>query len=432
MEMPRDRRAARRVGKNAAARLAAQLGSRLLSLVLVALVARYEGATGLGRYALIVTTLGIVGAAADLGLNMYLTRAVARLDDRQRERDALSGVLPIKLALSLAATLLVWGAALAGPWPEPTRQALWMGSLLLLPDQIQGGLRAFVNGRQRMKISALVDVCVRALGLAGSLAALAGGWGVSGVLGVAAGASAIGVLMYGGALWRWGDLAALRLATADWRAILGASYPFALTGIIAVAYSRVGLLLLGAWQGEAAAGWYSAAYKLWEAVGLLPGNLLEALFPELARLGASEGGAHRLRRLFRTGAWAMLAAGLALALGGIALAGLLVRLVYGAGPDDAPTVLLFRVLICAAPALFVYLLAGHTLYALERQRRVTMAMLAVGLLSLGVNALAIPRWGQVGAAGAAALSEWALAGLLVAQARRALRASTGGAADEQG
>ena len=38
-------------------------------------------------------------------------------------------------------------------------------------------------------------------------------------------------------------------------------------------------LLLGLWQGEAAAGWYGAAYRLWEAVGLLPASLLDACFP---------------------------------------------------------------------------------------------------------------------------------------------------------
>ncbi len=90
----------RRVSKNALARLVAQVGARLLSLVLVAMVARYESAAGLGRYVLVLTVLGFAGALTDLGLNVYLTREVARESDRWRQSELLGRVLPLKLGLS--------------------------------------------------------------------------------------------------------------------------------------------------------------------------------------------------------------------------------------------------------------------------------------------------------------------------------------------
>jgi O-antigen/teichoic acid export membrane protein len=60
------------------------------------------------------------------------------------------------------------------------------------------------------------------------------------------------------------------------------------------------------------------------------------------------------------------------------------------------------------------------LYALNKQRRVTVAMLLVGLLHITLNLIVIPRWSYLGAAVVALASEWLLWGLLYPQARRVL------------
>ncbi len=70
--------------------------------------------------------------------------------------------------------------------------------------------------------------------------------------------------------------------------------------------------------------------------------------------------------------------------------------------------------------MFLYLLSGYTLYSLDRQRRVTAAMLTVALVNVGLNLYAIPRWSYVGAAAVALFSEWLLLAILYPQARRAL------------
>ena len=91
-----------RVGKNAIARLMAQGWARLLSLALVALVARYEGTAGLGRYVLVLTVVGIAGAVSDLGLSTLLTREAARDVGREQQRELLGTVLPLKAGLAVA------------------------------------------------------------------------------------------------------------------------------------------------------------------------------------------------------------------------------------------------------------------------------------------------------------------------------------------
>jgi O-antigen/teichoic acid export membrane protein len=221
-------------------------------------------------------------------------------------------------------------------------------------------------------------------------------------------------------LWRWRLTPHYRWSLRVWWPCLIEAYPFALTSIIAMVYTRLDLVLLSLWHGDVAAGWYSAAYKLWEAIGLVPSSLLDALFPEMSRLAGSREGDARLRSLFRTSRWAMLGGGAVLAAGGTLGASWLIALVYGQEGDYVASVPAFRILVWAVPAMFLYLLSGHVLYAVGEQRQVTRAMLTVGLLNVAMNLLVIPRWNYLGASAVALISEWLLWGLLYSRARRAL------------
>ncbi len=414
------KRAVLRVSKNALARLSSQTGARLLAIVLAGLVARYEGAAGLGRYVLVVTLVSITGVVSDLGLNTLLIRDAARQPDPARQRALLGLVLPLKGGLALLgfAGLLAIMALL--PFPAQTKRLMPVGALALLPDALSGAMAALVNARRRMEVSGGVTLLTRSLGLAGAFPLLALGYGLAGVLVWAAAVSLLGLGLYGWVLCRWGLLPRCRWDPAAWRACLFESYPFALTSILASLYARLDLILLSLWQGEMAAGWYGAAYKLWEAAGLLWASLLDALFPEMSRLAVGQAGRQRLRTLFRLGQRGVLAAGVLLALAGVLSAQFLIPLVYGGGEDYSPAVLIFRLMVWAIPAMFLYLLCGHVLYALGEQRRVARAILAVGLANLALNLLVIPRWSYRGAAVVTLFSEWLLLLLLYPRTRQTL------------
>jgi O-antigen/teichoic acid export membrane protein len=417
-----DRRSALRVSKNALARLFAQVVTRLLSLLLVAMVARYESPAGLGYYVLIMTAVGLAGAATDVGLNVFLTREVARDSQCERHGALLGRILPLKLGLSVFTLACLLAIATFAPLRRATAGLLALGSIILVPEAAIGTTRSFINGRQRMEVSGAIDVLARLVAVVASLLLLNAGLGVAGVLIANLGASLVGIAVYSLVLRRWRIAPHWRWAPTAWRGDLAQSYPFALTSIAAVIYARIDLLLLGLWQGEVAAGWYSAAYKLWEAVGLLPASLMEAIFPEMSRLSSNRESRHRLRTLLRNATWVLLATGLLLATVGILTAGYVVSLVFGTEGDYVPAVLPFRLLICGLPAMFLYLLCGYTLYSLDRQRRVTAAMLIAGAVNIALNSYAIPRWSHVGAAAVALSSEWLLAAILYAQALPALDA----------
>jgi O-antigen/teichoic acid export membrane protein len=388
---------------------------------LVALVTRYEGAGGLGRYVLITTLVGLAVAGTDLGLSMFITREVAGERSSARQKHLLASLFPLRMALATLGAGALIALARSPLFPGASRHLFSLGAVSLLPKAATGTLAGFVRGRRRMGVSSAIDVISRLLSLAGAVPVLAAGFGVPGVLVCTAAGDAIGVLVYGAFLRSWDLLPRFTIAPAGWREALLDAYPFAVTGIIAMVYRRLDIVLLSALQGDAAAGQYGAAYKLWETLGLIPASVLDAMFPEMARMVRGPKGYSRLRTFFGRAVPVLLIGGTLIAVVGTGLAGTIVRLVYGEAETRGEAIVAFRLLVWAIPAMFLYLLHGHVLYALGRQRQVTVAMAVVGVVNVVLNLLVIPRWSTRGVSVVSLLSAFLLWGLLSTLARRGLQ-----------
>lgn len=406
-----------RVSKNAAALLSAQVGTRVLALLLSAQMTRTVGVAGLGRYLLVMTVEGIALAVTDLGLNVYTLREFSRAPGRTE--NLLGWALTLKAVAVLLGVILLNTVV---PWAFPAHRALLaLGSLALVPDALSGALAAVLKARQRMELSSGFDLGGRAAASLAGVLLLRLGFDERAVL-VAYAAGRLGVLAaYAGVLWRWQVRPRLTAAvTGGWKMLREAA-PFAVAGLVAILYRRLDLLMLSTWQGDLQVGVYGAAYRLWEALGLVPSSLLDALFPELARRGGDRTLRSGLRRLIRRGRIWLLALLVGLLVPGLILAPGILTFFYGdvAGIGAAPA--LFRILLLALPFTYLMLLNGHVLYALGGQRRVSTWMVLATVVNGLLNLLLIPRWGMQAAAWVALASEVVLFIALRLAAHRALQ-----------
>jgi O-antigen/teichoic acid export membrane protein len=406
-----------RVGKNAAALLVARAGLLLAGLWLNGQLTRSLGIAGLGRYLLALTVEGIALALVNLGLNIYAVRELARCDDEEAET-LLGTVLAVKGLAALIAMVLLIGAVIPLFFAGPRRPAVVWATLSLLPQAWNGGLTALLNGRQRMELSSLIDVVTRLAGVTGGVVWLGQGGDERHVLACYFVGHLLATLALARVLVAWRIAPRLR----GWRAHAGRalreSLPFAGVDIVAMLYRRVDLLLLGHWYSDETVGIYGAAYRLWETLGLLPGSLLDALFPVLAKVGASIEGRPRLVGLYRHGALLLLALVLLVGGGCYLLAPQVVTLVYGRVATMDVAARLFRILLLVLPFRYLYLLNGHLLYAVGEQRRVLKQMLAVTVGNAALNLVLIPTAGVWGATIAITLAEATLFLLLHATAAR--------------
>lgn len=399
-------RVTQRVGKNALSLFVMQVGTRGLSLWLMAHLSRATGVEGLGRYILAMTVQGVALAVAEWGLNVYATRELAHLPSEEDTASILGTLLGLKVSTSLAMTLLL--NFVIAPLFFPDRTTLIaLASLALLPEAINNGLISLTRALQRMEVSSATILVVRAFTTLAGISLLSLGYDERAVLIVYAVGSVISFLIL---LWfvrSWKVYPTLAALPRTGWGHLRAATPFAITGIVALLYRRMDLMLLSYWGGDALAGIYGAAYRTWETLGIVPASLLDALFPEMVRR-ERQLGRGSLLVVYRRGLWVMSGLIVGLSVSAWLLAPLGMRVLIGDAGDLNVVVRVFRWLLIGLPFAYLYLLSGHALYAMGNQRRVTFWMALVTLANGVFNAVFIPRWQIAGAVGVALFSEIAL------------------------
>lgn len=387
---------------------AADLAGKLVTFGVTIAAARALPADAFGVVALATTWGWLAGVATDAGWSMFLAREVAR--QPSRARSLADQVLWRRGRAALGAGVLtaLGGVALLEPSVAPgfallvasqLAAAVLETSMHLFRGLERTDVEARIHAAQRLAAGTLaagvlvVRPSLAGLGLALLLppvAALIAARREAHRLTAGAGASAIAPRL---------DLAALR--TLVW--------PLGLATIVSALYFRCDVFFVEHWHGPAAVGAYNAAFRLVDAIRLVPAAVLAVAFPSMVRARD----AATIRRV----ALPLTAVGLAAGLGTALTAPFVMHLAYGAKFDGAITSL--RLLGLAVPLFFLNYALTHQVIGWDGQRaylRVTIGALAVNLVA---NLALVPTRGGEGAAIATAITEVAVtAGCLMALARR--------------
>ena len=146
--------------------------TRLIGFVIVLLLARRLGPFGFGVITLGLTLVGWVSLVVDSGTEILNVREVARRPDRFRH--IAEHVLGLRLAMSLAATVLFAGGVAIFARSSVTRETLILFALVLPATALNlrwmvlgvGGSRAIAAGQAISRVVVLAGVV---LFVAGSL-----------------------------------------------------------------------------------------------------------------------------------------------------------------------------------------------------------------------------------------------------------------------
>ena len=398
-----------RTARGTGVRLVAYVLSSLLSVVSAAVLLRYLGVDGYGRYvtvfALITIVAGVTEAGtANVGVRELATRATS---ERERLMATLQGV---RLALTVAGMVLALLFVVAGEFADAMVEGAALAGLGLVLTvaactlwvPMQADLRlAAVAGLELLR-QALTVVVLLALVLAGAglVALLAAQIPVAIALGVASLAAA---RVPASALRPSFDAAA-------WRRLLAETLPYAVATAIGLVYSSSVLLVMSVVATETQTGLFGAATRIFVVLAGVAGILVGSALPVLARAGRDD--RERLRGAVRrlSDAVAFVATGVAL----VTAAGAAVAIDVVAGPDFADATEVLRVLAPALIASYFLTLGAFVLLALGRQR-VLIAVNGAGLLVAVVLALVVtPEHGALGGAVAALIGEWTIAALTFA------------------
>lgn len=360
-------------------------------LVITVVAARRLNPDPFAILAFAMATGWLIGVASDAGLSMYLARETAR-SPRRGGRFILE-IVSVRVGLAfLAATITVLLTPLLVP-------AHWRRQfVLVMAAQLCGAvietIAHYFRGLRRSEIEAAIHAGYRLTMLVLALVVL-WRWRRLDYLGIAMlvpGLIAIAVSMVI-ALRLSGDgesgpsMNAARFA----RDVL----PLGAAMLISALYFRIDVYFIQQWHGIQPVGGYNAAFRLVEALRLIPAAVMAVTFPLLVNA--------RDISLVRNIGGKLAGAGVAIAVVGALGATTIVPLVYGAHYAYAAPA--FAILSLALPLFFLNYALTHQVIGWDGHR----AYLAIVTVALGgniaANMLLVPGRGIAGAAIATLITE---------------------------
>lgn len=398
-EGPSDQRLADRlyssvvlVVRNAASLLVAQFSTTVVTTVLFVLVARYLGVEQLGVYALAMTAAEVAAVFLDFGLNYFTTREVAR--DSLWAPTLLVSASVLKTALVAVVVALV-GQALPWLYESPAlRQAIHLGVLAAVFRSFRDLFTAFVNGLERMSITASIMLIQAGVWLIAGVYILRAGGDALALLQVRLGVDMVFAILSLAALLWIGKIPLGRPELNSLFQLAKAVLPFGLFVSGAALYARADTVILSLIWDEMAVGVYEAGRRLIVVVEVVPALVSLALYPTLSRILADR--TADARRLFAQANRYMVMLGLPVAITTILAGPELLAVIYTGEYLTSATVL--QVLGFAIPIRYAAYLLGTALLAEDNSwMRARGTWLATGL-NLSLNVALIPAFGSVGAA----------------------------------
>ena len=401
------------IGRDLALSFAAQLAYKLLSFVILALLARglAPDVAGAWLYALALAT--VAGSFTDLGASDHTSRTVAA--DPGRLPQALGALARTRLPLLAALLVLVPAFGLVtAPDAVPY---LAVAALYAALMECWRSLAAIFAG--------LRQVAWTVMGFGGAQVALVAGLGIATLL--APGLPGLAAAYLGSALLALAIGTTLLVRTAGpvrlapARGLIRRSWRLFILSTLPLVHLKLGSLLLGPLSGYAAVAAYDMGGRIIEASQFLVRPVTLVIFPACAALAAA-GARGEVRRL----AWPTLAVAASLGCG-LAILGFLAAPLLQAvllGPDYAHAVPLLRLLMLAVPGLLLGGAAGYVAVALGLEGRALVVAAAALALHAALATWLIPAWGAAGAAVALATALIVSALGMAAVCAQALRQTT--------
>ncbi|HSZ15145.1 MAG TPA: polysaccharide biosynthesis C-terminal domain-containing protein [Solirubrobacteraceae bacterium] len=375
------------------------LGAKLCVLVLGAattvIVARSLGPAGRGSLASVyalTTLLAQLGTFGIASANPYFAGREPQLIGHVAGNSLwLAGALgPAMAAVGIAVKLLAPGALADVSWPELSVAMLavpvMLGSLFLQSILLAEGRTALYNGVD-------VGTALLTVALLGIVLPLTGG-GVLLALSLLVGPQALALLVYLSAMRRHGRLLQPLHRPLARRMIAYGARAYVVT-LLAYLLVRFDLLLVNGIQGARAAGQYSIAVALADALGLLPLVVCVNLFARLARGSADRDASLSVFHLIAVGYLVVCALS-------AVLAGPAIELLLGRAYHPATALFLWLL-----PGVYCFGLLSIVAYHFAAQgmpRELILVWLPGLALNLALNLALLPRHGTYVASLASSLA----------------------------
>jgi O-antigen/teichoic acid export membrane protein len=387
-----------RAVSNALVILAARVVSRLVSLVVVIVLANALGDTNYGRYTTLIAYLALVSVIADLGFNPLYTREAAR--NRNELGDYLGTLLGLKVALSVAASVILAVALVRG---AGLSSLILPGAALLIATAYANLLRNTFYAVGRAEFDAVAIIAE--IAIQGGLIFYGSrhNAGVSFYVWAYV-ASFLFTIIYSLVVIRVFRLGRVRLGfdVGLVRRWFPLALPFAFTFFLTNLYFRADVPILQHFRSFAEVGWYTFAYKPFEALQFIPLAIQVVLYPLLGVYFVTN--VSRLKLAYERFFKVLVLLGWPLTVGTFVLVHPIGRL-FRLFPQSEPSL---RILAFGIVFLFANSAFYAMLNAINRQHMNAWATGLAAAINIVLNLIFIPFYGYLAASTITVVTEAAL------------------------
>ncbi|MCL5410202.1 MAG: flippase [Patescibacteria group bacterium] len=375
--------------------LIGKLATALSTFVILGIIARFYGETGVGIYTLALAYLAFFYLATDLGLNSYLLPKINLQDS------LLNSLFKLRIfwaIILLAPTLLLVFVLPIGD--SDFRKAVIVG----LPTIVTSAI-LFTTSLIFQKALHFEKVAIASL--IGSVASLS-------IVFLLAGRAPVYLLLLGPVLAAiCSVVVSLSFAQKYYRLNLwhqiklplspfAKAWPISLALVVNTVYFRVDSFILSHYYSLAEVGIYNIAYQIFQTILVIPTFIMNSFYPLIASDFYSSLVSFQ-KRLNRAGLLLLL-----ISLSGVVLTWLLspliIELISGQGFQGS--IVALRVLSLSFPAFFITSLLMAALIILNKSKSVALIYSLGLIMNLVLNFVFIPRYSYLAAAWVTVVGEY--------------------------
>lgn len=369
----------------------AHIIEKLITFIIVIILARYLGVEGYGIYALALSFVGLFGHLFDGGLNLLLMREMSR--ENTDKPQLLGHVLAGKIFLGFIILIAIILLAMVLGYQKTVLMSIIIYGVSMFFLSFSNTFRSIFIALGRTEFEGLLLVLNRLLLLGGVILFTILSIKIPEIMATHLIAVVV-VVVLGAYLCKKFFFAPLW--NRDYQSIkklFKESIPFAIGAIMGEIFFNIDNVMLSKMAGMESVGYYNAAYKLSFSGMLFANTLTLVTYPYFSRMWP--GDKDNVFKMFDGILKALIIVSVAFALSASILSENIIALVFG--EQYRNSIMLFNILVWSVPPLYVMHLTGRVLEAIGEQRFTANTMLISVAVNIFLNFILILKYGAIGA-----------------------------------
>jgi len=389
----------KKVALNTIIQIIGKIISTFIGLFSLALITRYLGLAGFGKYTTIITFLTFFAVAADLGLTLVTAQMISAEDSNENK------ILNNLFSFRLVSSLIMLGFAPLIVIFFPYSLEIKLGVLAALIAFVFPALNQVLIGLFQKKLRMDLDVIAENLSrialIIGIILTRQFALGLMGILMATVLSAAVNFIFHYIFSFKFSAIK-LEFDFLIWKQIISKSWPLAITIVLNLIYLRTDTLFLSIFRSIDEVGLYGATYRIIDVLTTIPFMFAGLILPILTR--AKIGGeTEYFKKVLQKSFDFMLILAIPLVLGAQFLGRPI--MIYTAGNEFAESGKILQLLIIAVAFIFLGTMFSHAVIALDKQKKMIGFYIFTSLSALAGYLLLIPKFSFYAAAGVTIYSE---------------------------